>query len=171
MAPPGLTALGAKGSACDRLRLTGGLRAFALGSYIVPLRWEGMAPFRAPFFMPPLAAKTFTTGHMDKPQWGLRVDGPSGRRFLRGLSLTRLWREGCCGRLILLKAPSYNKTFTTGLSPVGKPYNRPAGVGNAPLLVAGATTFPPAGGLYSSLCVSFILPLCTSCIGCASRSK
>ena len=40
-----------------------------------------------------------------------------------------------------------------------------------PPLVAGATTFPPAGGLYSSLCVSFILPLCTSCIGCASRSK
>ena len=33
---------------------------------------------------------------MDKPLWGLRVDGPSGRRFLRGLSLTRLWREGCC---------------------------------------------------------------------------
>ena len=40
------------------------------------------------------------------------------------------------------------KTFTTAL----------AGVGNAPLFVAGATTFPPAGGLYSSLCVSFILP-------------
>ena len=39
-----------------------------------------------------------------------------------------------------------------------KPYNRPDGRGNAPLLVAGATTFPPAGGLYSSLCVSFILP-------------
>ena len=35
MAPPGLSALGAKGSACDRLRLTGGLRAIALGSYIV----------------------------------------------------------------------------------------------------------------------------------------
>ena len=32
------------------------------------------------------------------------------------------------------------------------------GRGNAPLLVAGDTTFPPAGGLYSSLCVSFILP-------------
>ena len=31
----------------------------------------------------------------DKPLWGLRVDGPLGRRFLRGLSLTRLWREGC----------------------------------------------------------------------------
>ena len=27
MAPPGLTALGAKGYACERLRLTGGLRA------------------------------------------------------------------------------------------------------------------------------------------------
>ena len=26
-----------------------------------------------------------------------------------------------------------------------KPYNRPVGEGNAPLLVAGATTFPPAG--------------------------
>ena len=26
---------------------------------------------------------------------GVRVDGPLGRRFLRGLSLTRLWREGC----------------------------------------------------------------------------
>ena len=25
---------------------------------------------------------------MDTPLWGLRVDGPSGRRFLRGLSLT-----------------------------------------------------------------------------------
>ncbi len=34
---------------------------------------------------------------MDKPLWGLRVDGPLGRRFLRGLSLTRLWREGCGG--------------------------------------------------------------------------
>ena len=32
----------------------------------------------------------------DKPLWGLKVDGPLGRRFLRGLSLTRLWREGCC---------------------------------------------------------------------------
>ena len=31
---------------------------------------------------------------MDKP-CGVRVDGPLGRRFLRGLSLTRLWREGC----------------------------------------------------------------------------
>ena len=48
MAPPGLTALGAKGSACDRLRLTGGLRALALGSYIVSLRWRGTAP-SAPF--------------------------------------------------------------------------------------------------------------------------
>ena len=29
---------------------------------------------------------------------GVRVDGPSDRRFLRVLSLTRLWREGCGGR-------------------------------------------------------------------------
>ena len=41
MAPPGLTALGAKGSACDRLRLTGSLRASAQGSYEVSLRWRG----------------------------------------------------------------------------------------------------------------------------------
>mgnify|MGYP006981721658 CR=1 FL=1 len=34
-----------------------------------------------------------------------------------------------------------------------KPLQPPCGRGNAPLLVAGATTFPPAGGLYSSLCV------------------
>ena len=47
---------------------------------------------------------------MDKPLWGLRVDGPLGRRFLRGLSLTRLWREGCGGaplnyrrRLLMIK--------------------------------------------------------------------
>ena len=57
------------------------------------------------------------------------------------------------GAYELIEGASLYKTFTTGHSPVGKPYNRPAGVGNAPLLVAGATTFPPAGGLYSSLCV------------------
>ena len=101
MAPPGLTALGAKGSVRDRLTPPGRVEGSALGRYEAPLRWGGMAPFGAPVLY---------------------------------------------------------KTFTTGLSPVGKPYNSPAGVGNAPLLVAGATTFPPAGGLYSSLCVSFILP-------------
>ena len=31
----------------------------------------------------------------------------------------------------LIEGASLYKTFTTGLSPVGKPYNRPAGVGNA----------------------------------------
>ena len=83
----GPLALGAKGSACDRLRLTGGLRAFALGSYVVSLRWRGERPF--------------------------------GRHFL-----CRLWRR--------------------------KPYNRPAGVGNAsPPLVPYGTTFPPqAVGLW-----------------------
>ena len=43
--PPGLMALGCQGSACDRLRLTGRLRAPALGSYIVPLRWRGGRPY------------------------------------------------------------------------------------------------------------------------------
>ena len=38
--------------------------------------------------------KTFTTALAH-----IKVDGPLGRRFLRGLSLTRLWREGCGGRL------------------------------------------------------------------------
>ena len=79
MAPPGLTALGAKGSVLDRLTPPGRVEGSALGSYEAPLRWRGTAPLWAPFFMPPLAAKT----------------------------------------------------FTTGLTPVGKPYNRPAGVGNA----------------------------------------
>ena len=82
----GPLALGCQGSACDRLRLTGGLRALALGRYEVlwrscigppsqpklalslPIKgptywladcahWGGTAP-SAPFFIPPLAAKT-----------------------------------------------------------------------------------------------------------------
>ena len=66
---------------------------------------------------------------MDKPLWGLRVDGPSGRRFLRGLSLTRptavrvqrlwcpgsegsegsacLWQAGSKGGGIALRAMSF----------------------------------------------------------------
>ena len=59
MAPPGLSALGAKGSACDRLRLTGGLRALALGSYIVSLRWRGG---RLYIIEGASLYKTFTTG-------------------------------------------------------------------------------------------------------------
>ena len=56
MAPPGLSALGAKGSACDRLRLTGSLRASAQGSYEVSLRWRGTAPLnyrRRPLIIKP----------------------------------------------------------------------------------------------------------------------
>ena len=58
---------------------------------------------------------------MDKPLWGLRVlkfDGAIAPRVLKFDS--GYAAEGCGGRLILLKAPSYDKTFTTGLSPVGK---------------------------------------------------
>ena len=61
MAPPGLTALGAKGSACDRLRLTGGLRAFALGRYIVSLRWRGTAPFGGAIFYAAFGGENHTT--------------------------------------------------------------------------------------------------------------
>ena len=53
MAPPGLTALGAKGSVRDRLTPPGRFEGSALGSYEVSLRWGGMAP---------LAAKTIQPG-------------------------------------------------------------------------------------------------------------
>ena len=46
---------------------------------------------------------------------GVRVDGPLGRRFLRGLSLTRLWREGCGGAYEFIEGASLYKTFTTAL--------------------------------------------------------
>ena len=68
----------------------------------------------------------------DKPLWGLRVDGPMGRRFLRGLSLTAAMPLRVVeGASKFIEGASLYKTFTTGLSPVGKPYNRPAGEGNA----------------------------------------
>ena len=53
-----------------------------------------------------------------------------------------------------------DKTFTTGLSPegkqaklaslVGKPYNRPSGEGNAPLLPPAAAS-PPEGEILAAL--------------------
>ena len=95
MAPPGLTTLGAKGSVRDRLTPPGRVEGSALGRYEAPLRWRGRRPFGRIFYAA-FGGENRTTGHMDKPLWGLRVDCPSGRRFLRGLSLTRLWREGCC---------------------------------------------------------------------------
>ena len=55
--PPGLTALGCQGSVRDRLTPPGRVEGSALGRYIVSLRWRGTAP-SAPFFIPPLAAKT-----------------------------------------------------------------------------------------------------------------
>ena len=48
---------------------------------------------------------------MDKPQWGLRVlkfDGAIAPRVLKFDSGSAA--EGCGGRLILLKAPFYDKT-------------------------------------------------------------
>ena len=48
MAPPGLTALGAKGSACDRLRLTGRLRAPPRVVMKYRCAGEGRRPLGAP---------------------------------------------------------------------------------------------------------------------------
>ena len=66
MAPPGLSALGAKGSVRDRLTPPGRVECFALGSYIVSLRWRGTA-LSAPIFMPPLAAKTIQLPYGQAP--------------------------------------------------------------------------------------------------------
>ena len=65
MAPPGLSVLGAKGSVRDRLTPPGRVEGSALGRYEVPFHWGGTAPL-APFFIPPLAAKTI------QPPCGLR---------------------------------------------------------------------------------------------------
>ena len=83
---------------------------------------------------------------------GLRVDGPLGRRFLRGLSLTRLWREGC-GRAPL----NYRRR------PLMKKSSQPPWrAKEIPPLVANATTLP--GGkhvtgfsvAYGSLRIQFL---------------
>ena len=56
------------------------------------LKFDGAIAPRVLKFDSGPAAEGCGGRHMDKPLWGLRVDGPLGRRFLRGLSLTRLWR-------------------------------------------------------------------------------
>ena len=88
-----------------------------------------------------LRARKFTPfggwRHMNKPLWGLRVDGPLGRRFLRGLSLTRLWREGCCRAPLNYRRRPFIKNL----------YNRPAGEEmHFPPLVPYGTTFPALRG-------------------------
>ena len=65
---------------------------------------------------------------MDKPLWGLRVlkfDGAIAPRVLKFDS--GFAAEGCGGRLTFIEGASLYKTFTIGLLPVGKPYNRHAG--------------------------------------------
>ena len=80
----------------------------------------------------------------------LRIQFPCHRS-----SVGRQKESALMGRLGAYFAPLGGpmQDLHRGLQPV-----LTVGRGNAPLLVAGATTFPPAGGLYSSLCVSFILP-------------
>ena len=74
MAPPGLTALGCQGSVRDRLTPPGRVEGSALGRYEVPFHWGGTAP-SAPFFIPPLAAKTIQPpcgrGNAFPPLWWL----------------------------------------------------------------------------------------------------
>ena len=60
--PLGLTVLGWQGSACDRLRLTGGLRAPALGSYKASLRWREVSALRVPFCNPLRSSVAFAAG-------------------------------------------------------------------------------------------------------------
>ena len=103
----------------------------------------------------------------------MRVDGPWGRGFLRGLSLTRLTvsrskgrpfygqamgqlrltctfsaecaqREGCGGRPSRRRGASMNKTITTGLSPGEKHANRPAGGESKPTAPGARGNAPPS---------------------------
>ena len=159
---------------------------------------------------------------------GVRVDGPSGRGFLRGLSLTRLTvsrskgrpfygqamgqlrltctfsaecaqREGCGGRPSRRRGAIMIKPYNRA-SPVGKQANRPAGGEIHPFCLWHLSTGKhvtgfsdrftplqiqflchPGGGGFGDATPhdayeitayqSFIVPLCTSCIGCASRAK
>ena len=88
---------------------------------------------------------------MDKLLWSLRVDGPLGRRFLRALSLTRLWREGCCGApLNYRRRPLIIKPLQPGFRPLENHTTALRARKCIPPLVAGATTFPPQAG---ALCV------------------
>ena len=76
MAPPGLTALGAKGSACDRLRLTGRLRAPPSG--VMKYRCAGEvgalmgAIFYAAFGGENLHNRAFARGKTIQPPCGRR---------------------------------------------------------------------------------------------------
>ena len=76
--------------------------------------------------------RSYFNTNKKRPPWtshgqalsGLRVDGPLGRRFLRGLSLTRLWREGCGER-------PYGRQYKCCLAAAGKTVQPPCGRGNA----------------------------------------
>ena len=79
--------------------------------------------------------------------WGLRVDGPLGRRFLRGLSLTAAMPlRVVVGAFWKYKGASLYKTFTTGLRPWKNHTTALRARKCIPPLVADATTFPPQAG-------------------------
>ena len=82
MAPPGLTALGAKGSVRDRLTPPGRVEGSALGSYEVPLRWRGGRP-QGRHFLCRLWRRNRTTG--------LRPRKTGQPRFARGNAFPLWW--------------------------------------------------------------------------------
>ena len=101
--PAGLRVLKFDGAVAPRV--VEGASRFIEGASLYKAFTTGLRPWenhttalRALEMHPPLVAGALWTSPA-----GLRVDGPLGRRFLRGLSLTRLWREGCGGRLLIYR--------------------------------------------------------------------
>ena len=89
MAPPGLSALGAKGSVRDRLTPPGrveGFRPREVYSIAALARWA----LSAPFFISPLATKTIQPAY-GQALTGLRVQAPSALGF-KGVKRFRGWR-------------------------------------------------------------------------------
>ena len=103
MAPPGLSALGAKGSVRDRLTPPGRVEGSALGSYIAPLRWRGGRPFGRHFLCRLWRLKPYN-----------RPDGrrkgipplPAARDFPRS-SVGRQKESALMGRLGALLRPTW----------------------------------------------------------------
>ena len=74
------------------LRVVEGASKFIEGASLYKTFTTGLSPVGKPYNRPAGEEMHFPPfggwRHMNKPLWGLRVDGPLGRRFLRGLSLT-----------------------------------------------------------------------------------
>ena len=115
---------------------------------MLPVAWSGSGPGPGRCF--PVFPKVDTP--YGQALTGLRVQAPLGARVLSFVCCAPNDgfgpQSGLVQRGVLYAAAWGSENRTTALT----------GEEMHPLLVAGAPTFPPAGGLYSSLCVSFILP-------------